>query len=58
MTGTDAGEPPLEGPGVERLRGRLSEAVDRLTADALEANVDRPDAARTRGGVRPTRSTS
>jgi hypothetical protein len=46
VTGTDEREPLLDGPGVERLRGRLTEAVDRLTADALKARADRPDAAR------------
>ena len=39
VTGTDEGEPPLEGPAVERLRGRLSEAVDRLTASAAALGV-------------------
>jgi len=39
-------EPLLEGPAVQRLRTDLGDAVDRLTADALKARVDRPDAAR------------
>jgi len=42
-------EPPLEGPAVERLRGGLGDAVDRLAADALKTNTD------VAGGARRTR---
>ena len=54
----DEREPPLDGPAVERLRGGLGDAVDRLTADALKTKTDMAAGARrTRAPARPTRST-
>jgi hypothetical protein len=49
----DESEPLLEGPGVERLRAGLGDAVDRLTADALKQKVDAPAGAQRRSRRRP-----
>jgi hypothetical protein len=38
----EEGEPLLEGPAIERLRGGLDAAVDRLTADSLKVDRDQP----------------